>query len=463
MSGHKRTTITISEAEYRRLHEAEIRKRFVEKELPKVTRELKRDTQKILQDNLHEVENRHQKFQHFLEELDEQIRVVEVETDQTMVQHQVEMTEMLQGYAGELWDHSEELLNKGREELFLQLQVEHQHKQEQIIELEERFEEIENDHECKISIAENWISASQHLMGFIETNYDLGKFNTTRTEDVERQIQMAFENLSTGITEAAIVSGQQAYWGLSNLRIELEKKQSDWNILYHTVLEKVKEIFFMAERNRESPAIDLQGNELDILIDIDHWSGGELSRLIDYAGDLIEQLETGVEILDFTILENLINDTIPELSSDLEDIITNAKMDVISSQMRINIADLVIRALSEQGFVLQSSGYSKADMCDSFYASVKNLEGSEIVIQVEPIEGFGNRNELHLHSLDREGKTHHELRQRSKEITRSLQKYGLQVGAMSTQPDVKKDFMADILPVEISPSSVFRPKYIAST
>jgi hypothetical protein len=209
----------------------------------------------------------------------------------------------------------------------------------------------------------------------------------------------------------------------------------------------------MAERNRKSPAIDLQGNELDILIEVDHWSGGELSRLIEYTGDLLDQLETSNELLDFATLENLINETIPELSCELEDIITRVRMDVISSQMRINIADLVIGALSEQGFVPESSGYSKADLRDSFYANVRNLEGSEIVIQVEPIEGIGNRNELHLHSLDHEGKTRHELRQRSKEITRSLQKYGLQVGAMSTQPDVKKDLMADILPIEISQPS----------
>ncbi|MCJ7624555.1 MAG: hypothetical protein MUO76_13720 [Anaerolineaceae bacterium] len=453
MSGHKRTTITINEAEYRRLHEAEIRKRFVEKELPKITRELKRDTQKILQDNLSEAEHRHEEFQYLLENLDEQIRTVEKEPDQAMVEQQAEMIEMLQGYAGELWDHSEELLTKQREDLFLQLQMDHQHKQEQILNMEERFEEIENDHERKISIAENWISASQHLIGFIETNYNLGKFNSARTEYAQRQLQTALENMSLNIPEAAIVCGQQAYWELSDLRIELEKQQADWNILYHTVLEKVKEIFFIAERNREIPATDLQGNELENLINVDHWSGGELSRLIEYTGDLIEQLETGVEFLDFNILENLINEIIPELSGDLEDIITRARMDVISSQMRINIADLVIGALSEQGFVPENSGYSKADMRASFYASVRNLEGSEIVIQVEPIEGIGNRNELHLHSLDREGKTHHELRQRSKEISRSLQKYGLQVGAMSTQPDVNKDFMAEFLPVEIARTS----------
>jgi hypothetical protein len=98
----------------------------------------------------------------------------------------------------------------------------------------------------------------------------------------------------------------------------------------------------------------------------------------------------------------------------------------LNSQLRINIADLVIEALQKQGYVLQQAEYAGSDQRMAYSAKVRNLEGNEIVIQVYPSDLVG-KNELHLVSLDRENRTEHELRQRSLEVTRSLGQHGLQV------------------------------------
>jgi hypothetical protein len=100
--------------------------------------------------------------------------------------------------------------------------------------------------------------------------------------------------------------------------------------------------------------------------------------------------------------------------------------------VRINIADLVVQALEQQGFVLQESQYNNNDQRKAFSARVQNLEGSEVIIQVMPVPGDAGKNELQLHSLDKDMRTEHELRQRSLEISRTLNDYGLVVGAMTT-------------------------------
>jgi hypothetical protein len=64
---------------------------------------------------------------------------------------------------------------------------------------------------------------------------------------------------------------------------------------------------------------------------------------------------------------------------------------------------------------------------------VQNLEGSEVVIQVMPVPGDAGKNELQLHSLDKDQRTEHELRQRSSEISRTLNDYGLVVGALTAE------------------------------
>jgi hypothetical protein len=122
-------------------------------------------------------------------------------------------------------------------------------------------------------------------------------------------------------------------------------------------------------------------------------------------------------------LSEILEKAIPEAKQAVEDAVFHARLAILNSQLRINIADLVIEALQKQGYVLQQAEYAGSDQRMAYSAKVRNLEGNEIVIQVYPSDLVG-KNELHLVSLDRENRTEHELRQRSLEVTRSLGQHG---------------------------------------
>ena len=131
-------------------------------------------------------------------------------------------------------------------------------------------------------------------------------------------------------------------------------------------------------------------------------------------------------------MNQLIQTDFPAFQEELDRLIVDARLAALNSQVRINIADLVVQALEQQGFVLQESKYNNNDQRKAFSARVQNLEGSEVIIQVMPVPGDAGRNELQLHSLDKDQRTEHELRKRSHEITRTLNDYGLVVGALTT-------------------------------
>ena len=112
----------------------------------------------------------------------------------------------------------------------------------------------------------------------------------------------------------------------------------------------------------------------------------------------------------------------------LEQIIFDARLKTINSQLRVNVADLVVQALQEQGFSLASSAYTDYDLRLGYGARLTNIEGNEVVVQVSPTGSGIGENELQIRSLDSEVKTEHELQRRWQEVSQSLAGYGMEVG-----------------------------------
>jgi hypothetical protein len=220
------------------------------------------------------------------------------------------------------------------------------------------------------------------------------------------------------------MQAQQVYSGLSELRLELEKRENEWNTLYQAAWEGVHQLLDIARSSHTCSAHDLDGQELPVPIDIDFWACGELSHAVAEIEELGFQLQ--VDELSSEGLNRILQEDLPAARQAVEDAIYHARLAVLNSQLRINIADLVIEALQKQGYVLQQAEYARDDQRMAYSAKVRNLEGNEIVIQVYPSDAVG-KNELHLVSLDREQRTDHELRQRSLEVTRSLSQHGLKV------------------------------------
>jgi len=241
------------------------------------------------------------------------------------------------------------------------------------------------------------------------------------------------QNLNQGMPEAALLNAQQTYSHLSELRGELERKQNEWSVLYQASLLTARRFYAMLAGCQRLPALDTDGNELPYEIDVDFWCGRKLSRLAEKTRNVLQQLEKNQAILDADALNQLIQTDFPASQEELDKLIVDARLAALNSQVRINIADLVVQALEQQGFVLQESKYSNNDQRKAFSARVQNLEGSEVVIQVMPVPGDAGRNELQLHSLDKDQRTEHELRQRSSEISRTLNDYGLVVGALTAE------------------------------
>jgi hypothetical protein len=432
MSGHKKATVTLSEDEYRRLHDAEMQFRFMKKKLPEIIRIEQEENLAVLQDNLSQMELRQADYKEIIYQFDDQIRTIELDTADALVEQHNRLQATINEISGDLLFETENVINE-QARIFEDMVIEeHNQRQAQMLEIENQILDFSQREQRKAEYVSHWLEQGLILSDFIKEHYAYKKFSPGIIEKIDQNLYLAQENLEHDSSDAALVISQTAYSQLSELRLVLERQQSSWQILYQTCILTVHRLLDDIKNNNILPALDLDGVELPENVDIDFWSGRKLSRLVEYARNVLQQLERDASFLDHPALNNLLHETIPGLQRDLDKIIFDARWSALNSQIRINIADLVIQALEQQGFTLQDALYNNNDLRKAFTAQVQNYQGNEVLIQVNPIPGDAGKNELQLISLDMEQRTQHELKQRSKEVADSLIRFGLNVGSIES-------------------------------
>lgn len=429
MSGHKRATITISEEEYRRLHDAEMKLRFVP------TRPV--EAAWVCSDQVERLEDRRRQFEQTVRGFTREVQAAELETARALAQRQAELYQDLSAVENRVNAQARALLDEQAQHFSALLEEEHRRRQADVFLLQNQLDDVLAGQERKFHSAQQWLEQAQAMAAFIDQHYNHPAFTPGELPRLDRVIEQAVANLSAGMPEAALLGAQQAYAGLSELRLRLEGMESEWQLLLGVCWEYANHLLIFAQENQACLAHDLDGNELPYPIEVDFWTGGELSRQAAGLQQLLDELQLGV-FYDIPALRALEREELPAHYQQLSETLYQARLAVLNSQLRINIADLVVQALQEQGFHLVESDYANGDQRMAFSARVRNLAGNEIVVQVTPDPHLLGKNELHLISLDRAQHTEHELRRRSQEVARSLGRRGLEVGEVRATGDERE-------------------------
>ncbi len=426
MSGHKHATITISEDEYRRLQEAEMKLRSERKE--RADQAMTMYTHDVFTKAYASMEQRQAFFEQEIASLDSVLSDLERETAHALIAQQSDLYLEFAEKMNNSRENTAQMIDEIAQGFQNMLEKQHHRHQNQLSNVNQQLINIRIDQRQKYTLAENWINYAYTLREFIENQYDYNRFVPGQTQKLDNELTQARENLGQGMSEAAFIGAQQVYTSLSVFRLEIEKVMSEWQVLFHTTYRNARRLDIMAKENREVPAIDTDGNEIPFQIKIIDWAGQEYLLITQQINDILNKLRNDAHQLSIQDLRNYLYEVLPKLEKDLDNIIYQSRLEVINSQIRINIADLALQALEKQGFVLDQCGYINNDRRKSFFASVRNIEGSEVVIYVDPARE--NVNNIVIDSKDRIPRTEHELRKRFQDIAQTLLQYGLQVGAM---------------------------------
>lgn len=448
MSGYKRATVSISQEEYDRLRESEGKLRSLPAPDEKTLQAIDLQTVQLIESNLADVEERQVRFQQYLTGIDGAIQSMEQNTHARLQEFNNQVATQLQEHIGKLREDYTGLISaqeKRYQEFVLEL---HRQQQLEISAYAEEMSQFSQEQQQKEIIALAWLNASFDLLDFIRENYATDFFAPGRLALFEQQLVQTEGNSQNGFTDAVLVASQATFRELSVFRLELEQQHTTWQVVYQAAWEGINRELSQVEASFSVPALDLDGNELPYLVDVDFWNPGCLEEIADELSMMGNRMLDQVEPPSIDTFQDWLENALPGLHRRLKEVVLDARIKTINSQLRINVADLVVQALEEQGFSLASSAYNDYDLRNSFGARLTNIEGSEVIVQVSPTGSEIGANELQIQSLDAEVKTEHELRSRWNEISRSLGGYGIQVGSFERLDSPRQRTRKGSLPQE---------------
>lgn len=423
MSGEKRRYVRVEEQHLRRLQEQDSRLRSLQRDLPERLQLIQEQARQSLQQRLGPLEQRAETAAKEAQRLKSNLRQLELETHQRLQQQQREFKQAvsdaenrskqaLQQQASRLESAMErgfvqqrleylELLHKQRQEyqdLFARqdqkftslIAEEREARLQQIAQLEAN---INQERQRQMKLGEDLLADVELIWQQIERDYPHQRFAPGRLADLRRGLELAKSNLQAGLSQAAISTCQNTYLDLADLRLELARKEQEWQLLYNAAITDVRSLIAEVQANRECEMEFGQGAETDrFKVELDYWTKGRLSQYESQLNQLESRLKSGVSTLTIPQLEALgkeINSRQPILG----EIVQEAKLAILSSQLRVEIADRVVETLSSLGYTLVNPDadavYEGEDQRQAFVVKVKNIAGDEVVTVISPDQEFG--------------------------------------------------------------------------
>jgi len=444
MSGHKRTTIALDIEQYRRMHDAAQKASHQEKENNLIIQSLREESARLLDSAIQQSRYREEEFLHAIHSLEADVQHLESAHHALLARQADELANYIEQMRTGMETDFTRVFEEREQAILSHIAREKERRQDWENEVEDILQKEQNREDRRYQLAYDWVNAAWVLAEFIDNNLPWQNYYPERFQSMMDELQTANEDLENEFIDAALLQTQQTYRTLSAYRVEVECELLTCQVLLSNAQQQIKELQIRLDSVREVRAIDQNGKELNIPIDVNVWTNGALDEINEKLKHFLRLLESPSNDLKSYEIKRILDSDLAGLSSQLDETIFQARLAVLQSQMRINIADIMLRALIQQGYMLQESEYEGDDQRQGFNARVLNLEGSQIVIEVKPAAGATGSQEVHIHSLDAARKTHHELRQRALEISRGLRQYGLNVGALTTQPETPHPFQRNI-------------------
>ena len=140
-------------------------------------------------------------------------------------------------------------------------------------------------------------------------------------------------------------------------------------------------------------------------------------------------LEEQKDKLSYEKVEQIFSD-LEVLEQQQQELIDESLERVTSSQLRAEMADVVIGTLERQGFNVMENGYEKDDQRSVYMVKLKNIADTEIVVAIAP-DDETHKNTISVNSYGPEAITEEATQERFTSIQKSLKQAGLQMGEIT--------------------------------
>lgn len=294
--------------------------------------------------------------------------------------------------------------------------------QQQIDNIKGDIRVINQREENRQERASYYISDMKKLISAVDRDL-FEKFALGKLEKVERQIALAEQQLASDIPSAAIGTAQSAHFALMDLDQEVQDKEAEFEMYHSTAVDAIAALLENVRENRQ-----IQLEEDAATQEANYWTDGKYEDLLGRISKLRDRLAQDKTQLSLEEV-NYILDNISELSLEQEATMKDAVERIISSQLRAEMGDTVVDALSQRGFrvVKGESGYSENDQRQPYLVKMHKKDGPQIVTVIAP-DGESHKNIISVNTYGDRFHNEEAEQQRNTEIRQAFEKQGLKLG-----------------------------------
>lgn len=426
MSGHKRATILLQQADQARFAQASRHLKIVEQDYDEIKAKICQVQTEYLHSSLDTIQTRQNNYSNSLAHLGSQLSQVELVLSQKIIDCTSQIYEEINSLGIETWQNTADLIDQQSQALQDMCSEAVSHQQ---LALDQVQQQLRTQSDRRLNQRQIAVSAFQDAVAFmnsLQNSYDLERFYPGITNTMANELDLAQKNIENDFFEAGLAISQQIYLRCSTARLEIENYFLQHSIFCSAALNKGFEILGMYDAQSQVNAVDLQGNPLDLEIDVDHWSWGKWREKRSCCLRLVHRLKRSSENLEIEEIDDILKQML-DCDEALPEIVSQARENILASQIRYNLAECIVASLQEQGFFLENSTYEYADQRQPYQTTLQNLEGSRIIVKLSPQSGESLIQNIDLVSEDNETRTAYELHQRVKKLRSALQSFGLQV------------------------------------
>ena len=431
MSGHKRATISIQQVDPRRLEKAASRLQAVEKDFQEIRQRINHLHHEQLHTGFQQLHERQEHFTHALGVLDEHLQSIEYHTSQTLLDRTAQFNQHIAAVENDLWQNTSGLLENQANVIQSILDESLAAQQEQFKRLRNSIARSRRNEERKQQMAVQAFEAACTHLNSINATYDHEKYLPGVVPQISQDLENAHLNLENGFFEAVLLASQQAYQRSSVARLQIENILLQKQLAYQSALAKAEQLIAQLEFTRQVHAVDLDGNPLVENIDVEYWSWGTWRDMGKECQRLSNLLRRSLDELELDQIDQILMQ-LESQEQQIPSLVSSARQNILSSQVRYNLAECIVEAFQQQGFFLVASQYQGNDQRQPYQTLLRDYTGSEITVQLAPQPECPILHTIDIISEDAGIRTQHELRQRASALKSSLQAYGLDVSAFST-------------------------------
>ena len=301
----------------------------------------------------------------------------------------------------------------------------------------DRIDAIHQDRERLEEIARIRLQDAQSVREKIVSNIMHEHLLPNQLSRLESALASANNSLRLGAMEAALAQANTTFEDLSNLQDDLTRLENEWNNLRNLAFEDASRLLKEAQANRKMSEVEEKGE----IAEVNYWTDGALAKLETELNIELNRIESENKPLSIAEMRELVETDLPKLDTRLDDILVEARLAVMSSQERCNIADSLMQSFEAGGWTVDDGTYKGEDMRDDFVAKAKNRAGDELVISVIR-KGFENL--VTIDSFETTPSAPGLLLERNKEVVVALQQQGMNTSETKCQSDVPSEANRDI-------------------